>query len=52
MTTDELKELLDGFLNRWQIEDVENMTLQKYVSVGIKIHFVNGLKQKPECLEV
>ncbi len=50
MTTDELKELLDGFLNRWQIEDVENMTLQKYVSVGDRDTFCQWVETKTRML--
>jgi len=50
MTTDELKELLDEFLNRWQTEDVENMTLQKYVSVGDKDTFCQWVETKTRML--
>lgn len=50
MTTDELKELLDAFLNRWQIEDVENMTLQEYVSVGNKDTFCQWVETKTRML--
>ena len=50
MTTDELKELLDEFLNRWQIEDVESMTLQKYVSVGDKDTFCQWVETKTRML--
>lgn len=50
MTTDELKELLDEFLNQWQIEDVENMTLQEYVSVGNKDTFCQWVETKTRML--
>lgn len=50
MTTNELKELLDEFLNRWQIEDVENMTLQDYVSVGNKDTFCQWVETKTRML--
>lgn len=50
MTTNELKELLDEFFNRWQIDDVENMTLQKYVSVGNKDTFCQWVETKTRML--
>ena len=50
MTTDELKELLDEFLNRWQFEDVENLTLQKYVGVGNKDTFCQWVETKTRML--
>lgn len=50
MTTYELKELLEEFLNRWQIEDVENMTLQEYVSVGNKDTFCQWVETKTRML--
>ena len=50
MTTDELKELLDGFLNRWQIEDIENMSLQEYVSIGNKDTFCQWVETKTRML--
>ena len=50
MTTDELKELLDEFLNRWQIDDIENMTLQEYVSVGNKDTFCQWVETKTRML--
>lgn len=48
--TDELEELLDGFLNRWQIEDVEKMTLQEYVSVKNKDTFCQWIETKTRVL--
>lgn len=50
MATDELKELLDEFLNQWQIEDVEKMTLQEYVSVGNKDTFCQWVETKTRIL--
>lgn len=49
-TTDELEELLDEFLNRWQIEDVKNMTLQEYVSVENKDTFCQWIETKTRVL--
>ena len=48
--TDELEELLDEFLNRWQIEDVEKMTLQEYVSVKNKDTFCQWIETKTRVL--
>ena len=50
MITDGLKELLDEFLNRWQIDNVENMTLQEYVSVGDKDTFCQWVETKTRML--
>lgn len=49
-TTDELEELLDEFLDRWQIEDVKNMTLQEYVSVENKDTFCQWVETKTRIL--
>lgn len=49
-TTDALEELLDEFLNRWQIEDVEKMTLQEYVSVKNKDTFCQWIETKTRVL--
>lgn len=49
-TTDELEELLDDFLSRWQIEDVENMTLQEYVGVENKDTFCQWVETKTRIL--
>lgn len=48
--TGELEELLDEFLNRWQIEDVEKMTLQEYVSVKNKDTFCQWIETKTRVL--
>ena len=50
MTTDELKELLDEFLNRWTIDNVQNMTLQEYVSLGNKDTFCQWVETKTRML--
>ncbi len=50
MTTNELKELLDAFLNRWDLEDVQNLTLPKYVSVGNKDTFCQWVETKTRML--
>lgn len=50
MTINELKELLDEFLNRWHIEDVENMTLQEYVGIGNKDTFCQWVETKTRML--
>lgn len=48
--TEELEELLDEFLNRWQIEVVENMTLQEYVGVENKDTFCQWVETKTRIL--
>lgn len=50
MNTDNLEELLDEFLNRWQIENVEKMTLQEYVSVKNKDTFCQWVETKTRIL--
>lgn len=50
MNTDDLEELLDEFLNRWHIEDVEKMTLQEYVSVDNKDTFCQWVETKTRIL--
>lgn len=50
MMTDELDALLDAFLNRWHIEDVVNMTLEEYVSVGDKDTFCQWIETKTRML--
>ncbi len=47
MIADELKgRLLDEFLNQWHIDDVKEMKLQKYVSVGDKDTFCQWVETK------
>lgn len=48
--TDGLEELLDEFLNRWQIEDVESITLQEYVGVENKDTFCQWVETKTRIL--
>lgn len=50
MTIDELKEILDQFLNRWTIENVNNMTLQQYVGIGNKDTFCQWVETKTRML--
>jgi len=50
MTTNELKELLDSFLNRWDLETVKNMILEEYVSVGNKDTFCQWVETKTRML--
>lgn len=50
MTTTELKELLDAFLERWQPEDIHQMTLQEYVGVGNKDTFCQWVETKTRML--
>ncbi len=50
MTIDELKELLDKFLNRWTIENVQNLTLQEYVGLGNKDTFCQWVETKTRML--
>lgn len=50
MTIDELKELLDAFLNRWTIENVDKTTLQEYVGLGNKDTFCPWVETKTGIL--
>lgn len=50
MTTDELKELLDEFLDRWTLENVQNLTLQEYVGLGNKDTFCQWVETKTRML--
>lgn len=50
MKTNELKGLLDEFLNRWHIEDIENMTLKEYVGIGNKDTFCQWVETKTRML--
>jgi hypothetical protein len=50
MTTNELKELLDAFLDRWQPDDIQEMTLEKYVGVNNKDTFCQWVETKTRML--
>lgn len=50
MTIDELKELLDEFLERWTLENVQNLTLQEYVGLGNKDTFCQWVETKTRML--
>lgn len=50
MTIDDLKELLDEFLNRWTIDNVNRMTLQEYVGLKNKDTFCQWVETKTRAL--
>ena len=50
MTINELKELLDSFLDRWTIENVQNLTLQEYVGLRNKDTFCQWVETKTRML--
>jgi len=50
MTIDELKELLDSFLNRWTNADVKKITLNEYVGIGNKDTFCQWVETKTRML--
>ncbi|MBD1432363.1 hypothetical protein H8B06_05965 [Sphingobacterium sp. DN00404] len=50
MTVDKLKELLDEFLNRWRVDNIQNLTLQEYVGVGNKDTFCQWVETKTRML--
>lgn len=50
MTINELKELLDEFLDRWTIDNVQNLTLQEYVGLGNKDTFCQWVETKTRML--
>jgi vacuolar-type H+-ATPase subunit C/Vma6 len=50
MKIHELKELLDEFLNRWTIENVQNLTLPEYVGLGNKDTFCQWVETKTRML--
>lgn len=50
MTTDELKELLDEFLDRWTIDNISNLTLQEYVGLGNRDTFCQWVETKTRML--
>lgn len=50
MTTNELKELLDAFLERWHPADIQEMTLEDYVGLGNKDTFCQWVETKTRML--
>lgn len=50
MATDELKELLNNFLNKWNIDKVIEMKLEDYVSIGNKDTFCQWVETKTRIL--
>ncbi|MCF8283707.1 MAG: hypothetical protein K9I48_01880 [Sphingobacteriales bacterium] len=50
MTINELKELLDEFLDRWTIDNINNLTLQEYVGLGNKDTFCQWVETKTRML--
>lgn len=50
MIIDELKELLDEFLNRWTIKNIQNLTLQEYVGLKNKDTFCQWVETKTRML--
>ena len=49
-TTNEQKELLDNFLDRWTIGNVKKLTLQEYVGLGNKDTFCQWVETKTKIL--
>jgi hypothetical protein len=50
MTTNEQKELLDNFLDRWTIDNVKNLTLKEYVGLDNKDTFYQWVETKTRTL--
>jgi len=50
MTVNELKELLDEFVERWTIDNINKLTLQDYVGVGNKDTFCQWVETKTRML--
>ena len=50
MMIDESKELLDEFLNRWCTDNIKDMTLEEYVSIGNKDTFCQWVETKTRIL--
>lgn len=50
MKLDECKQLLDLFLERWTVENVLNMTLEKYVGLGNQDTFCQWVETKTRML--
>ncbi|AZB33407.1 hypothetical protein [Chryseobacterium bernardetii] len=50
MTSIERKEILDDFLEKWNYENVESMTLEDYVGIGNKETFCQWVETKTRTL--
>jgi hypothetical protein len=50
MTINELKDLLNAFLERWTVDNVRHMTLQEYVGVGNRDTFCQWVETKTRML--
>lgn len=50
MTINELKGLLDEFLDRWTIDNINNLTLHEYVGLGDKDTFCQWVETKTRML--
>lgn len=50
MKTYELKEILNDFLNRWTIENIQDLTLREYVGLGNKDTFCQWVETKTRVL--
>lgn len=50
MTTNELKELLDSFLDRWTLDNINKLTLEEYVGIKNKDTFCQWVETKTRML--
>jgi len=50
MINNELKNLLDNFLDRWNINTIESMTIEEYVGIGNKDTFCQWVETKTKIL--
>ncbi len=50
MTINELKELLDNFLDRWTVDNIHSLTLQEYVGLENKDTFCQWVETKTRML--
>lgn len=50
MAINELKELLNNFLNRWNIDNIKKMNLEEYVGIGNKDTFCQWVETKTRIL--
>jgi hypothetical protein len=50
MAIDELKELLNSFLNKWNIDKIKEMKLEDYVGIGNKDTFCQWVETKTRIL--